>query len=277
MVRLPTATDISETSVTTAAHRPGRKRQTGAHGELTPLCSAGGFPQCYRGTGSALRIPVCLRRAGLAAMTQATAERANVVGAGRFACRCRSSKRVPADKRAAPDRSFPWAVPRRQKHFPQLLLPASAFAGTPDLSHARLSHPYLRRASQRGCRQDRPPLGLGASPARSRRAAVHRSPRPLRPDPGRGRPAFAGLQAGREAEAGMGGAHRRRGGRPHARDGQSQPADRRGRGQDQEPRSAVGSEGAAAAGVRRAGLSGGDAAADIASSISGARGCTPTS
>ena len=58
----------------------------------------------------------------------------------------------------------------------------------------------------------------------------------------------------------MGGTHRWRGGRPHARDGQSQPADRRGRGQDQEPRCSVGSQGAAAAGVRRAGLSGGDAA-----------------
>ena len=127
-------------------------------------------------------------------------------------------------------------------------------------SHARLSHPHLRRASPFRRRQDRPPLGLGASAARSRRAPVHRSPRSLRHHPGGRRSEIAGLRARRDAEAGMGGAHRRRGGGAADRDAQSQPADRRGRGQGERDRGAVGGQGAAAPRVRRARLPRGDAA-----------------
>src|SRR3989337_645325 len=78
---------------------------------------------------------------------------------------------------------LPCAVPRRFPVHP---------SHPQRLSHARLPHPYWRRASQRGRRQDRPPFGLGPSLARSRRAAFHRPPRSLRPHPSPRRPAFAG-------------------------------------------------------------------------------------
>ena len=75
----------------------------------------------------------------------------------------------------------------------------------------------------------------------------------------RGGPEIAGLRRCREAEAGMGGARRRRGGGALGRDDQPASADGRGRGQGGGDRGPVRGQGAAAAGVRRARLSGGDA------------------
>ena len=68
---------------------------------------------------------------------------------------------------------------------------------------------HLRRAAQGRRRQHRAPVGLGASRARPRRPAVHRPARPLRPDPGRGRPRQPGLQDRRDGALGVGDPRRR--------------------------------------------------------------------
>ena len=97
--------------------------------------------------------------------------------------------------------------------------------------------------------------GWVPSRARPWRPAVHRPARPLRPDPVRGRSGFAGLQGRREAARGMGGPRRRQGPPPPRGHRQRRTADRRGRGLRQRDRGAGPAGRAAAAGVRRAGLS----------------------
>ena len=121
--------------------------------------------------------------------------------------------------------------------------------------HASLPQPYLRPVEENRRRRVRPPVGLGAPRARPWRPAVHRSARPLRPDPDRRRSGFAGLQDGRDRARRMGDPRRRRGQGARRRDRQRQPADRRDRDLRARDRSAVGGQGTAAAGVRRARLS----------------------
>ena len=123
-----------------------------------------------------------------------------------------------------------------------------------------LPHPYLRRFARQPHRRDRAALRLGASQARSRRRAVHRPARPLRPDAARGRPGLAGVQGRRDAARRVGRARRRQGAPAPRRDRERRTADRRGRSLRQRDRGAVQGGRAAAAGVRRAGLSGGDPA-----------------
>ena len=57
--------------------------------------------------------------------------------------------------------------------------------------HAPLPHPHLRRAPRQRHRQGRAAVRLVPSHPRPWRRAVHRSARPLRPDPGGGRPGLA--------------------------------------------------------------------------------------
>ena len=95
--------------------------------------------------------------------------------------------------------------------------------------NASLPHPYLRRASRERHRQGRAAFGLVPPHPRPWRRAVHRSARPLRPDPGGGRPRQPGLQGRREAARRMGGADRRQGARAPGRHRESRPADRHGR------------------------------------------------
>ena len=123
-------------------------------------------------------------------------------------------------------------------------------------SDARLPKPHLRGLDPRRCRERRPPVGLGAPGARSRRALVHRLARPLRHHPDRRRPRFACLRRGRDGARRMGDPRRRRGARPPGRYHQPQPADRRDRGLCPRHRGAVGGRRVALAGVRRARLSG---------------------
>ena len=81
----------------------------------------------------------------------------------------------------------------------------------PQGRHASLPLPHLRRAPRERHRPDGPPVRLVPSHPRPWRRAVHRPARPLRHDPMRRRSGFAGLQGGREAALGMGGADRRQG------------------------------------------------------------------
>ena len=130
---------------------------------------------------------------------------------------------------------------------------------------APLSLPYLRSVTKRRRRQGRAPVRLGASRARPRRAPVHRPARPLRHHPGGGRSGQPGVQGGRDGALGVGDPRRRQGARPAGdrRQADRQPgsADRRDRGGRQRDRGAVGGQGAADPGVRRARLPGGPAAA----------------
>ena len=121
--------------------------------------------------------------------------------------------------------------------------------------HASLSHPQLRRVAHRPCRRDGAPVRLGAPQARSRAAAVHRSARPLRHHPGRV-PARASVLCGRRERAPGERAHGDRPrGRAQPRDGQPEPADRRGRGGRRRPAGRGAGRAAAAPGQRRARLS----------------------
>ena len=90
----------------------------------------------------------------------------------------------------------------------------------------------------------------------------------------RRRPRQPGLQGGRDGALRVGDPRRRQGARAARGHRQPEAADRRGRGVRRRDRGAVGGRGAAAAGVRRAGLSGGPAAAATASSTCAARRCT---
>ena len=113
----------------------------------------------------------------------------------------------------------------------------------------------MRRAPRERRRLYRSPVGLGASRARPWRPAVHRPARPLWPDPVRRRSGFAGFQAGRDVRSEwvirVDGEVRRR-----PRHHNTESAHRRDRGLRQRDRSAGPGQGIAAAGVRRAGLSG---------------------
>ena len=142
---------------------------------------------------------------------------------------------------------------------------------------APLSLAHLRRAAQSRHRQQCPAVRLGASRARPRRPAVHRPARPLRPDPGGGRPGQPGLQGGRDGALRVGDPGRRQGAR--AARGHAQPgvADRRGRGvrrrdrgADRRPRSCRFPCSASRTTRKTCGCS-------IASSICAARRCTTTS
>ena len=93
--------------------------------------------------------------------------------------------------------------------------------------------------------------GWVPSRPRSRRRAVHRPARPLRPDAVRGRSRFAGLQGRRDAALGVGGADRRQGAPQAGRHREPGPADRRGRGVPLRDRGAGAGRRTAAAGVRR--------------------------
>ena len=146
---------------------------------------------------------------------------------------------------AAGNRAFPPA--RRPNHDPETF-------------HAPLSQPYLWRPRARRCRPVRASFRMGPSGARSRRPAVHRPARPLRPDPVRRRPQLAGLQRGRAGALGMGDPHRRHGEGAHAGNRQPQPADGRRGSLHRRAGGAVGGGRAADAGLRRPRLSGGDAA-----------------
>ena len=102
--------------------------------------------------------------------------------------------------------------------------------------HAPLPLPYLRRAPRQRHRQGRPAVRLVPSHPRPWRPAVHRSARPLRPDPGGGRPRQPGVQGRRDAARRMGGADRRQGA-PPARTAPKTPNCRPGRSRSTSPRS----------------------------------------
>src|SRR3546814_19378281 len=65
--------------------------------------------------------------------------------------------------------------------------------------NARLSHPQLRPASRRGCRPECPCLGLGASQARTWRAALRCSARSLWSDADRRRQPQRGVSHARRS------------------------------------------------------------------------------
>jgi hypothetical protein len=132
---------------------------------------------------------------------------------------------------------------------------------TEEARHAPLPFPHLRGAPPVRRRAVRPPLRLVPPHPRPRRRALHRSARPLRPHAVRGGFRLAGLQGRRERPLGMGRAHRRP--RAHPARGHREPraAHRRGRGLYRRPRGAGSGGRAAAAGLRRPGVPGGDAAA----------------
>ena len=126
--------------------------------------------------------------------------------------------------------------------------------------HAPLPHPYLWRAPRQRHRQGRPAVRLVPSHPRPWRPAVHRSARPLRPDPGGGRSRQPGVQGRRDAARGMGGADRRQGAPPAGGHRESRTADRRGRGLHHRDRGAGAGRRVADAGVRRSGISRGNQA-----------------
>ena len=90
-------------------------------------------------------------------------------------------------------------------------------------------------------------------------------------------PEFAGLQGGREAALGMGGADRRQGAQAPGRHRQPRAADRRGRGLHQRHRGAGAGRRAADAGVRRPGISRGDPAQVPLPRSASRPACTTTS
>ena len=126
--------------------------------------------------------------------------------------------------------------------------------------HAPLPHPYLRRAPRERHRHRGPAVGLVPPHSRPWRRAVHRSARPLRPDPGGGRSRQPGFQGRRDAALGMGGADRRQGAAAAGRHRESRPADRRDRGLYPRDRGFGAGRRIADAGVRRAGISRGNKA-----------------
>ena len=128
------------------------------------------------------------------------------------------------------------------------------------LSDASLSFTHLRRAARRRHRQGGAAFRLVPPHPRSWRAAVHRSARPLWPHASGGRPRQPGVQVGRDAARGMGGAHRRQGAQTARRHREPGDADRSGRGLYRRDRSAGPGGRIADAGVRRARLSGRDQA-----------------
>ncbi len=140
--------------------------------------------------------------------------------------------------------------------------------------HASLSHPYLRRPDPRRGWRRRSALRLVPSHPRPRRLAVHRSARPLRPDPMRGRSGFAWVSRSREAAIGIRDPRRRP--RPQAPRGHRKPghADGPHRGLPARDRSAGARRRPAAAGVRRPALSGGHAS-PVSVPGSAAREATP--
>ena len=155
--------------------------------------------------------------------------------------------------------------PRRRLNPGRRRYPQGSAADT-DLTRARkpraleaLMHRYrthncgaLRAEPNRLHRQA---FGLVSPHPRPWRPAVHRPARPLRPDPGGGRPGFAGLRDRRKAALGMGRQGRRPGAGAPRRHREPGPADRRRRGLRHRDRGAGPGGRAAAAGVRRPGLS----------------------
>ena len=126
--------------------------------------------------------------------------------------------------------------------------------------HAPLPHAYLRRAAPRACRAGRPPLWLVSPHSRPWRRALRRSARPLRHDADCSGSGLARLQGSRGGSLRVGDPRRWR--RPNAAGGhcERQPADRRGGAVRHGTRSAGARGRAAAARLRRTGLSGGHAA-----------------
>ena len=113
----------------------------------------------------------------------------------------------------------------------------------------------MRRAPRQRHRPDRPSFRLVPSYPRPWRRAVHRFARPLRHHPMRGRSGFARVQGRGKVPLGMGGADRRQGAPPSRWHRQPGVADRGGRSLCQRDRGAGACGRAAAAGVRRAGIS----------------------
>ena len=97
--------------------------------------------------------------------------------------------------------------------------------------------------------------GLGPSPARPWRPEIHRSQRPLRHHPDRGGPRFAGLRNRRDVAFGMGGPGCRSVPTPARGHRKPRAPDRSDRDFCLGDSRAVGSGRAAAAGVRRPGIS----------------------
>ena len=155
------------------------------------------------------------------------------------------------------------AAPCLDKAGPACAFPAlrrQAATQIPRDQNAPLPLPQLRRAPRGRHRPGGAAFRLVPPHPRPWRRAVHRPARPLRIDPGGGGPGFAGLQGRRDAALGMGGADRRQGAQAPGRHRESGPADRRGRGLYPRDRGARPRRRTADAGVRRAGLSGGDPA-----------------
>ncbi len=149
--------------------------------------------------------------------------------------------------------------PCLDKHGPACAFRA-LFQASGNRLDASLPIPHLRRFARRAHRRNRAAVRLGAPHARPRRRAVHRSARSLWPDPGGGRPGFAGVQGRREAARRMGDQDRRQGAPPPRRHRECRPADRRGRGLYRFNRGAGSGRRIADAGVRRSGISGGNPA-----------------
>ena len=126
-------------------------------------------------------------------------------------------------------------------------------------------------------RRGRAPLRLVPPHPRSWRRAVHRSARPLRHDPMRGRPGFAGLQPRRDAALRMGRADRRASAEAPAGHRESRTADRAGRGLRDRDRGARAGRRTAAAGRSAISNTRRRRASNTASSICAATSCTPTS
>ena len=122
---------------------------------------------------------------------------------------------------------------------------------------APLSEPQLRRPQVARCRRRCALVRLGAPGPRPWRSPLHRPSRSLRRHTDRRRPRFAGFRRCRVGAVGMGDQGRRGGEGAVGRHRERQSADRRNRDLRQVDRDSVEGGGAAAAGFRRAGLSGG--------------------
>ena len=142
-------------------------------------------------TACGLRTPAPANAAvanALLAHQSETLERPAFVSVGCvFAVRSRQSLQAPACSGGL--RAFP------SGHFRLGSAPQRRLKRKRPRNHASLPHPHLRRLDPRRGWRRRPAFRLVPSHPRPRRLAVHRSARPLRPDPMRGRSGFARLRA----------------------------------------------------------------------------------
>ena len=157
-------------------------------------------------------------------------------------------------------KSWPVALTKTILHGLSPAFPSQIDRNPTGNEHAPLPLPHLWRAPRERHRQGGPAVRLGPSHPRPRRRAVHRPARPLRVDPGGRRSRQPGVQDRRDAALGMGGADRRQGAAAAGRHRESRTADRRGRDLHQRDRGAGPGRRTADAGVRRSGISRGNAA-----------------